>query len=92
MLTSLCTISSLSPTESTVVENAAEDIALNDTFLVSVYVPVEGFSKVLPSHDQLVLQQSNDVSLCSLFEEALSEEAVADVSTGSGWSSSQVPS
>lgn len=66
------------PCQRVVVENATAD-----TFLVdSKYVSVEGFGKVLPSHEQLVLQQSKDVSLCSLLEEALSEEAVADVSTG----------
>jgi len=69
--------------DSHVVDDSNCDITLSDTFVVELKSDhVERFGKVLPSHEQLVLEQNKDVSLSSLFEEAVSEDAIVDVSHG----------
>lgn len=61
-------------------KNWDPEIALSDTFLVKIETP--GFDKVLPSQEELKLEQEKDATLSSLFGEAMLEDEITAVSCG----------
>lgn len=57
-------------------------INLSDTFMAKGNLDLTGFGKTMLSHDQLVSEQRADPTICTLFTEAVSEDAITEEACG----------
>lgn len=55
---------------------------LSSTFMARGDLDLTGFGKIMPSHARLVSKQKADPTLCSLFQETVSEDDINEEACG----------